>query len=104
VAACEWCGAQYAPTVRRNGVVGGRPQRFCSKRCADDSWNARKRIRPRAEPLVREYPLLLGLPPVPAIIWLAGLCVIGGYPPYWTSDDPGDRELAKRIHAFSYRA
>jgi Transcription factor WhiB len=91
--ACQQCGNQFVPVAR----AGGRGHRFCSKRCADDSWNARKRIGPRSQPLAQEYPILLALPPVPWQVTLWGLCVVGGYPSYWTSDEPADRETARRI-------
>lgn len=47
MAACEWCGESYEPTVRANGVRGGKPQRFCSDRCVDDSYLARRRASRR---------------------------------------------------------
>jgi transcription factor WhiB len=91
--ACQQCGAQFVPVAR----PGGRGHKFCSKRCADDSWNAKKKIGPRAAPLVQEYAILLALPPLPWQVGLWGLCVTGGYPSYWTGDDPADRETARRI-------
>jgi hypothetical protein len=35
---CEWCGGGIAPRERRHG----RPQRFCSSRCCQKSYNANK--------------------------------------------------------------
>jgi hypothetical protein len=89
---CEQCGAQFVPSARK----GGRGHRFCSARCADDSYNQRKRIGPRAEPLTNLGPLPAGfVKSIPAIVIGAGLCVTGDLPPYWTSDSPKDRDLAK---------
>jgi hypothetical protein len=91
-AECEQCGKPYVPRVRGNG---GSPQRFCSGQCRFDWHNAR---RPRAVPLPPDYPVLT-LPP--AAFLAEGLCADPrtlrkvGYP--WTSDDPQDRELARRI-------
>ncbi|MGH3182013.1 MAG: hypothetical protein ACRDOH_07885 [Streptosporangiaceae bacterium] len=49
--------------MRRGGVAGGKPQRFCSSRCAGDSYNARKRAsRRRPSERLATWPEVSGLP------------------------------------------
>jgi biotin operon repressor len=90
---CEQCGAQFVPTARK----GGKVPKFCSRRCAADSWNERKRVGPRAEPLpnLGQFPVGFAAS-IPAVVLGAGLCVTGDVPGhYWTSDSPKDRDLAR---------
>ena len=62
-----------------------------------NSWNERRRIGPRAEPLPNlGRPLGVLAERIPASVLSAGLCATGGLP-YWTSGVQGERELAKAI-------
>jgi len=94
-AECERCGAAYVPAPR----PGGKPQRYCSDRCADRAYKARIRTErgtgQPAAPQARE------LPAMPWLVQYGGLCSDprtvrrAGY--VWTSDDAADRDLARRI-------
>ena len=91
---CEHCGRVYIPVPR----PGGKPQRYCSSRCADRGYKAERRAERSSEPAA---PQVREMPPMPWRIAESGLCTDPrtvrrvGYP--WTSDSPDRRALAKRL-------
>ena len=90
---CEHCGRVYVPAPR----PGGRPQRYCSDPCAGAARNARRRAV-RAAGRLAAPPQIRQMPPIPDAVILGGLCVQPGARYWlWASDDPADREQARRI-------
>lgn len=93
-AECERCGRAYVPAPR----PGGRPQRYCSDRCADRGYKAERRAERGSGPVA---PQAREIPPMPWRIAEAGLCADPrtvartGY--VWTSSDPASRRLARAV-------
>ena len=89
--ACEQCGRMFTPTRRQHL---SRPQRYCSKICANTAHTARKRAdRPPQEPRPPK------ITPLPPFDFSKGTCT--HVPPsqqlWWTSDNPVLREGAANI-------
>jgi hypothetical protein len=94
---CERCGHLYVPTTR----PGGKPQRCCSKRCADIAFAAAHRSRhgptDRDAAQAEINRIYRNVAPVPDLS--AGYCAKA--PPdkqrLWTSGHPADREAARHM-------